>query len=57
MMVGLSDDQWERLNMILENPFREGVCKVELELHESDEKEFHYWKLTAWKEEAKQDNE
>jgi hypothetical protein len=57
MLVGLSEDQWERLNMLIENPFREGVYKVELELNESAETEFYFWKIIAWKEEAKQDNE
>ena len=57
MMVGLSDDQWERLNMILEHPFREGVYKVELELHENAETEFHFWKIKAFRMEEEQDNE
>ena len=52
MHIGLTEEQWERLNMIIENPLREGVYKIVLELHENAETEFHFWKIRAIRDEV-----
>ena len=46
-MVGITDKQWERLNMILENPHREAVNVIELRLAEHPITEIWYWQIVA----------
>ena len=46
-MVGITEKQWERLNMILENPHREAVNVIELRLAENPTSETEYWQIVA----------
>ena len=55
-MIGITQQQWARLNMILENPHREAVNVIELRLAEDIETKTEYWQIVAKKEEPKNVN-